>query len=127
MHLQTPPYDHDKLVYCLSGSAFDVVLDLRVGSPTFGCHESVVLDAQHGLAIYVPRGVAHGFCVHHGHALMGYLVTSSYAPGSDGGVRWDSAGIEWPIETPVLSARDAALEPLATYKSPFVYGREATR
>src|SRR6266404_3404206 len=62
LHFQLPPFDHNKLVYCLAGEVFDVVLDLRVGSPTFGGFETLLLSADVANMIYVPKGVAHGFC-----------------------------------------------------------------
>ncbi|MGB9111342.1 MAG: dTDP-4-dehydrorhamnose 3,5-epimerase family protein, partial [Acidimicrobiales bacterium] len=61
LHLQEPPSDHDKLVYCANGAAFDVVVDLRIGSPTFGEFETVQLDGESLMAVFIPKGVAHGF------------------------------------------------------------------
>lgn len=121
MHCQLPPHDHDKLVTCLAGSVLDVVLDLRRGSPGFGCAAAFTLHAGDGRSIWVPRGCAHGFCALADGATLLYHVTSAHAPAHDGGVRWDSFGFAWPFAAPVLSARDAALPPLEGFDSPFAW------
>lgn len=69
--------------------------------------------------LYIPRGMAHGFCTHSDNAVMMYHVTSVYAPAFDAGIRWDSAGIPWEIENPVISERDMAFPALADFVSPF--------
>lgn len=125
LHCQLPPHGHDKLVYCVTGRVFDVVLDLRVGSPTFGQHEAFELASDDTRSIYIPQGLAHGFAVLEAPATLVYNVTSGHAPSHDGGIRWDSAGIEWPIESPVFSARDAALPSLEDFASPFVFEEAA--
>jgi dTDP-4-dehydrorhamnose 3,5-epimerase len=121
LHLQLPPHDHDKIVYCTSGSVLDVVLDLRVGSPTFRRWEAVELTGETGTGLYIPRGVAHGFYALTDQAVMAYLVTTHHAPSHDAGVRWDSFGMPWPDGKPTLSARDAALPALKDFVSPFEY------
>jgi dTDP-4-dehydrorhamnose 3,5-epimerase len=119
LHVQFAPADQAKLVHCVSGAVFDVAVDVRVGSPTYGEHVACTLTDEDWTALYVPVGFAHGFAVLSGTATVGYLATAEYAPGTDGGVRWDSAGIDWPVAEPVLSPRDAALPPLAEFESPF--------
>jgi dTDP-4-dehydrorhamnose 3,5-epimerase len=119
MHFQTPPADHSKLVYCMSGAIHDVALDLRVGSPTFGEHEAYDLSAEHNNAVYLPRGMAHGFLVRTAPAVVVYEVTSEHNPERDTGIRWDSFGAIWPQNSPVISARDEALTPFAQFDSPF--------
>ena len=99
---------------------WDVGLDLRRGSPTEGRHVVVELGAEQGNALYLPAGLAHGFCTPHGDATMIYNVETTYAPEHDTGVLWSSAGIDWPIADPVVSERDAALPPLPEFDSPFV-------
>lgn len=121
LHFQTPPHDHAKLVYCPRGAVFDAVVDLRRGSPTYGLHHHVELSEENALMLYVPPGFAHGFCALRDDTLMMYLVTSVHAPEHDAGVRWDSAGIPWPVEAPLLSPRDGAFAPLADFESPFVF------
>lgn len=121
LHCQLPPHDHDKLVYCVAGRVFDVVLDLRVGSPTFGRYESFDLSADDSRSLYIPRGLAHGFCVMEAPATLVYNVTSVHAPSHDSGIRWDSIGVEWPIESPIVSERDANLPRFEDFQSPFVF------
>jgi dTDP-4-dehydrorhamnose 3,5-epimerase len=121
MHFQTPPADHVKMVYCVQGEVFDVVLDLRVGSPTYGQVASFQLTAEKANLIYVPRGLAHGFCAVSDVATLIYKVSTLYSPEHDSGVLWSSIGIDWPPGSPVLSGRDQSLRPFSEFKSPFVY------
>lgn len=127
MHLQLPPHDHEKLVFCASGEVLDVVVDLRVGSPTYGAHATCLLGDESGNVLYVPRGVAHGFYALSDDALLVYQVTTPHSPAHDGGVRWDSAGVDWPDSDPVISPRDHALPTLAEFRSPFRFGDAAHR
>jgi len=119
LHFQTPPMQHAKVVVCARGSAFDVAVDLRIDSPTYGEHISVNLSGELANAVYLPAGLAHGFCVTSEEALLYYKVSSLFAPAHDGGIRWDSANIPWPISSPNLSDRDKQLPLLSEYKSPF--------
>ena len=121
MHFQIPPHDNVKLVTCLTGEIFDVLLDLRLGSPTRGRHQSFRLTAERGEQLYVPRGFAHGFYVRSPHATVLYSATTVFAPQHDAGLRWDSAGIQWPDEDPLLSDKDRQLPPLGEFASPFAY------
>jgi len=118
LHFQSPPHDHAKTVSCLQGSVVDVVVDLRVDSPTYAHHACVVLDGAAPAALHVPRGCAHGFQAT-ADAWMAYLVSTEHAPDHDTGIRWDSAGIAWPIPEPVVSERDRALPALPDFVSPF--------
>jgi dTDP-4-dehydrorhamnose 3,5-epimerase len=119
LHFQRPPHDHAKTVTCVAGSIFDVVVDLRVGSPTYAQNTTFSLDAAAPSAIYVPAGCAHGFQALSDDALVGYLVSTEHEPSHDTGIRWDSAGIDWPLPNPVVSSRDRALPRLADLNSPF--------
>ena len=121
LHFQLPPMDHVKLVYCVQGEVLDAVVDLRVGSPTFGRHALFELSAAKANSVYIPKGMAHGFCVLSAQAIMVYKVGSVHAPAHDAGVRWDSAGIPWPTTDPVVSERDASFAPLAKFTSPFTH------
>lgn len=121
MHFQTPPYEHVKLVSCLHGHIRDVILDLRVGSPTFGQCETLDLDARDGCALYLPSGIAHGFVVLSETALVAYKVTSPHVPAHDRGIHWNSLPINWGIDSPQISARDAAFPRLDCFISPFIY------
>jgi dTDP-4-dehydrorhamnose 3,5-epimerase len=97
----------------------DVAVDLRMGSPTYGAHVTAELVAATGNGLYLPSGLAHGFTALTDDAILLYMQTSEHAPEHDTGIRWDSAGIDWPVEDPLLSDRDAALPTLAAFDSPF--------
>lgn len=116
LHAQHPG-GQGKLVSVLDGAVYDVAVDVRRGSPTFGRHVGVELSAGNGRQLYIPPGFAHGFCVTSpGGAVVLYGCTSLYAPGHELTVRWDdpALGIDWPLRgVPVLSPRDAAAPPLA--------------
>jgi dTDP-4-dehydrorhamnose 3,5-epimerase len=98
-----------KLVRCSRGNIFDVAVDLRKSSPTYGQWEAHVLDDIGHRQLFVPVGFAHGFCVLSPEADVAYLVSSSYDPESEAGIAWNDPdlGIEWPIAEPLLSARDS--------------------
>ncbi len=100
-----------KLVEVLAGTLTDVVLDVRPGSPTFGRWESFVLDAADHRQLWVPPGLAHGFCVTSGEVDFLYKCTAPYDPADEGGVVWDDPdlGIDWPIGAPTLSDKDRGL------------------
>ncbi|HZP70792.1 MAG TPA: dTDP-4-dehydrorhamnose 3,5-epimerase family protein [Pseudolabrys sp.] len=117
LHFQTPPHDHHKLVTCIEGRVFDVVVDLRKDSPAYGQHQSFELDGGDG--VFVPSGCAHGFYVRSDSATLLYNVTTVYAASHDAGIRWDSVGIPWPCERPIVSERDTRLPPFASFVSPF--------
>lgn len=119
LHFQTPPHAHAKLLYCVQGKVLDAAVDLRLGSPTYGQHIMIELDAEHGQALYLAPGVAHGFYTLSEQALMVYKVTTTYSPAHDTGILWNSAGIVWPDADPILSARDRGFVPLAGFRSPF--------
>lgn len=121
LHFQSPPMDHVKLVYCVAGRAQDAVLDLRLGSPTYGCHALIELSAQTGNMVYIPEGLAHGFCALSETATLVYKVSSVHSPEHDCGVLWNSAGIPWSVTDPILSERDRAHPPFGAFLSPFNY------
>jgi dTDP-4-dehydrorhamnose 3,5-epimerase len=103
-----------KLVSVLRGEVFDVAVDIRVGSPTFGEWTGVTLSAENKRQFYVPEDFAHGFVVTSENALFFYKCTDYYAPSAEGIVLWNDPdiGIEWPIDTPILSERDRTAPPL---------------
>jgi dTDP-4-dehydrorhamnose 3,5-epimerase/CDP-3, 6-dideoxy-D-glycero-D-glycero-4-hexulose-5-epimerase len=121
MHFQTPPHDHDKIVYCAGGAALDVLLDLRAG-PGYGRVASVRLDAATPSLVFVPKGIAHGFRALAEHTMMFYQVSTEYAPAHDAGVRFDSFGFDWDCAEPVLSGRDRQHPAFADVASPFSRG-----
>ena len=107
LHFQTHP-GQAKLLRCPRGSIFDVAVDLRKDSPTYGQWEGHVLDDVNHHQLYVPIGFAHGFCVLSDVADVTYLVSSLYDPETEAGIRWNDpeVGVEWPVEEPLLSQRD---------------------
>lgn len=119
MHFQTPPYDHEKLVYCIQGRVLDVVVDLRKDAPSYGKYFAIELDAECGHGLIIPKGMAHGFLALTENVLMSYKVTSVYAPENDAGIRWDSFGIDWGVDQPIVSARDRTHPKLEDFESPF--------
>ncbi|WP_425228660.1 dTDP-4-dehydrorhamnose 3,5-epimerase [Sphingomonas sp.] len=126
LHFQAPPHGQAKLVRCIRGRIFDVAVDVRNGSPTFGQWVGAELSAENGSQLFVPVGFAHGFLTLEPDCEVSYKVSSLYAPQSDGGLRWDdpAIGIDWPLPAgtaPALSPKDAALPLLAGWRSPFAY------
>lgn len=121
MHFQTPPCPQAKVVFCEHGSVFDVVVDLRHGSPTFGGSTTRMLTAERGNGLYVPSGLAHGFLVTSESAVVSYQITTAYAPGNDAGVLWSSVDVEWPIIDPIVSERDRGLPAMTELGMVFTY------
>jgi dTDP-4-dehydrorhamnose 3,5-epimerase len=115
LHFQYPPAMEDKLVRCIAGRVFDVMVDLRKDSPTRGKWHALVLDAEEQKMVYIPRGFAHGFQTLVDGCQILYLHTEFHAPDREGGFRYDSPclGIEWPIPVTELSDRDRNLPPLS--------------
>ena len=110
MHYQLAPHSETKLVRCIRGALYDVIIDLRPDSPTFKHHFGVELSAENRSMLYVPKGFAHGFITLEDDTEAFYFVDEFYAPPSERGIRWNDPafGIEWPIEPAELSAKDAA-------------------
>ncbi len=107
LHFQNPN-PQGKLVYILQGEVFDVAVDIRVGSPTFGRWMSITLSGDNKRQVYVPEGFAHGFCVTSERALLAYKCTDFYSPQAESSILWNDPdiGIDWPIALPILSDRD---------------------
>lgn len=122
LHFQSPPHAQAKLVRCGRGAFFDVAVDIRKGSPTYGEWLGVELSAENGLQLLIPEGFLHGFITREPDTEIIYKCTDYYAPECDGAVAWDSCGIDWGFEgTPMLSDKDAAAPKLADFDSPFTY------
>ena len=123
LHFQTPPFAQDKLVRVARGAVFDVAVDLRRGSPTYGQHVSVVLSAEAWNQILVPVGFAHGFMSLEPDTEVIYKVSNYYSPEHDKGLLWNDPdlAIRWPLDTAmaVLSPKDGNLPRLAEIDSPF--------
>lgn len=126
LHFQTPPYAQDKLVRCIRGRIFDVAVDVRKGSHTYGRWVGAELSAENGDQLFVPVGFAHGFVTLEPNCEVVYKCSALYAPEHDGGIIWNDPdiAIQWPIpdgSVPELSAKDQQLPRLADFDSPFEY------
>ena len=111
MHFQTAPHEEAKLVRCVAGAIFDVILDLRVDSPTYLRWLGVELDEEGGTALYVPKGFAHGFQTLADDAEVFYMISDRYVPEASSGVRWNDPAfaIDWPhADVRTISERDRA-------------------
>ncbi|MFP5271820.1 dTDP-4-dehydrorhamnose 3,5-epimerase [Coleofasciculus sp.] len=121
LHFQLPPHEHTKMVYCVQGQVMDAVVDLRVGSPTYGKFETFDLSAEKANIMYIPPGLAHGFYVLSETAIMLYKVSTVYAAKYDTGIHWDSVGISWQALDPIVSERDKSFKSFSNFQSPFIY------
>lgn len=120
LHYQSPPHAQDKLVRCGQGALFDVAVDIRRGSPTYGQWTGVELTAENGKQLLVPKGFLHGFVTRDPNTEVLYKCTDYYAPECDGGVRWDSCGVDWGMTSaPILSAKDTDAVTFDAFESPF--------
>ena len=125
LHFQLPPAAQVKLVRVVRGAVWDVAVDLRRGSPTFGQWIGVELTEDNFRQLYIPEGFAHGFCVLSDEAEVLYKTSHVYSPAHEQGIAWDDPeiGIPWPAAEPLLSDRDRVAPSLQAYlaKTPFVY------
>ena len=119
MHFHHPPYDHAKIIYCTHGKILDVALDLRKQSDTYGQFTTCELSFDNHTAMYIPSGFAHGFLTLSTEACTCYLVSGEYNSGADDGIRFDSFGLDWQNEFPILSERDLSFTTLEHFQSPF--------
>ena len=108
LHFQAPPSEQTKLISVLRGAVFDVLVDIRVGSPTFGKYVSAELSAENGLQLLAPRGFAHGLCTLTPDTLVVYKVDGYYDPAKDFGLRWNDSdlGIPWPVAADEVRVSD---------------------
>lgn len=120
-HCQLPPYAQTKLVRVARGSVYDVILDLRKDSPTYGQWEGFILSAENFLQLYIPKGFAHAFCTLEEDTEFLYKVDEFYAPDSDGGIVWNDPGLDvnWPVAEPIISSKDEKLPRFQDFKNPF--------
>jgi dTDP-4-dehydrorhamnose 3,5-epimerase len=125
LHFQIPPAAQGKLLRVTRGSIFDVAVDVRRGSPTFGRHAAAVLSADNWYQLWIPAGFAHGYCTLEGDTEIQYKTTAFYSPAHDRGIAWDDPEltINWPVtrETAILSDRDRHNPPLAEQRDLFEY------
>jgi dTDP-4-dehydrorhamnose 3,5-epimerase len=113
LHFQLPPFVQQKLVRVIRGAIFDVAVDIRAGSPTYGAHVSAVLTSDDWNQLFIPAGFAHGFCTLEPNTEVEYKVSAYYAPRYDRGIRWDdpALAIDWPIAPgrAIISDKDRRL------------------
>jgi dTDP-4-dehydrorhamnose 3,5-epimerase len=125
LHFQAPPHAQAKLVRCIAGAIWDVAVDIRAESPTYGMWVGAELTAAGGEQLYVPVGFAHGFVTLTDDAEVAYKTSDYYAPECDGGIIWNDQeiAVEWPITDldPILSDKDQQLQQLKDFASPFQY------
>lgn len=119
MHFQIPPNDHTKVVYLNHGRILDVVLDIRKDSATFGQFHSIELNTKQSTLLYIPVGCAHGFLSLEDHSMVTYLQTSCYHQKHDTGILYNSFGLNWNIDCPIISERDNSFLPFNKFSSPF--------
>jgi dTDP-4-dehydrorhamnose 3,5-epimerase len=125
LHFQAPPFAQAKLVGCVRGAVFDVAVDIRRGSPTFGRHIAVELSAANGQQLFIPPGFAHGYCTLEENSVLFYKVDAGYSPQHDAGVLWQDPdiGIAWPVtaDAAQLSKKDTTLPLLKDLPPIFSY------
>ena len=116
LHFQYP-HSQGKLVQALKGEVFDVAVDIRLGSETFGQWIGEVLSGENNRQMYIPPGFAHGFCVMSDEAVFSYKCTDYYNASCEGGIKWDDPdiGIEWPVAEPLVSPKDEVFERLCDF------------
>ncbi|MCX7769952.1 MAG: dTDP-4-dehydrorhamnose 3,5-epimerase [Proteobacteria bacterium] len=126
LHFQRNPKAQGKLIRCTKGKIWDVGVDIRKGSPTYGKWVGIELSEDNFYMLYIPVGFAHGFCVLSDEAEVQYKCTEEYCAELDAGIRWDDPEINiyWPIKDPILSDKDAKLPFLRDAKNNFIYGDE---
>ncbi len=123
LHYQKAPRAQGKLIQVLNGEIYDVAVDIRQGSPTYGQWTGVCLSEARSELLYIPPGFAHGFCVLSEIAGFTYKCTDIYAPDTYRGIAWDDPDLDisWPIKNPILSQRDQTLPPLKEADNNFIY------
>lgn len=126
MHYQKEPSAQGKLVYCIKGKIFDVVVDIRKGSPSFGKWRGIDLSDENDYMLYVPKGFAHGFLVLSDEATVIYKCTGEYSKENERGIIWNDpvVNINWPVESPVLSDKDKQFPLLKNADINFEYRSE---
>ena len=121
LHYQSPPMAQGKLVRCGRGALYDVAVDARRGSPTYGQSFGAELSFENGRQLWIPAGFLHGFVTRQPDTEIVYKCTAHYSAANDGGVRWDTVGIDWGVDAPILSDKDRVAPAFADWQSPFTY------
>lgn len=123
LHFQAPPYEQGKLVRVIKGSALDVIVDIRNGSPTFGKHITVLLNEENHFMLWIPPGFAHGFLSLTNDTIFYYKCTNYYNRESEGGILWNdnTLAINWQANNPIVSEKDLQLTAFKDLNTPFHY------
>lgn len=126
LHFQAPPHAQSKLIWVSRGAIYDVAVDIREGSPTYGKWEGQLLSAENFLRLFVPRGFAHGYMTLEPCTEVNYKVDGYHSAKAEGGLLWNdpALGIAWPDIPPILSDKDKTLPLLQTLESPFTYRKK---
>ena len=121
LHFQNPPYAQSKLVRVIKGSVLDVAVDIRLNSPTYGHHFSVVLSEQNFKSFFIPKGFAHGFITLEDNTIFAYKCSDAYNKGYEGSLAWDDSdlNIDWQISSPIVSSKDRNSQMFKDFKSQF--------
>jgi len=121
LHYQAPPFAQGKLVRVVKGAVYDVIVDIRKGSATYGKHFGLELSEENFTMFWIPPGFAHGFSTLKDHTIFQYKCTQVYTKESEGGILWNdpSLAIDWQVESPILSPKDQVLPPLSELNTPF--------
>jgi len=125
LHFQNNPHAQGKLVRCILGEIFDVGVDIRKGSPTYGKWVGETLTAENKKMLWVPPGFAHGFCTLSDVAEVIYGMTAEYNPESEGIILWNDTtiGVEWPVESPILAPKDASAAKFSNTECNFIWDK----
>ncbi|MDX5319699.1 MAG: dTDP-4-dehydrorhamnose 3,5-epimerase [Bacteroidota bacterium] len=121
LHFQAPPFAQGKLVRVVRGAVYDVIVDIRKSSPTYGQHFGIELSEENFTMLWIPEGFAHGFSTLKDQTIFQYKCTAMYHKESEGGLLWNdpSLGIDWKVKEAILSEKDLILPELKNFISPF--------
>lgn len=121
LHFQAQPFEQGKLVRVIKGAVYDVIVDIRKESPTYGQHYGVELNEENFTMFWIPPGFAHGFSTLRDDTVFAYKCTNLYDKASEGGILWNDASlaIDWNVENPIVSDKDQILPQFKDFKSPF--------
>jgi len=121
LHFQLPPFEETKIVRVIQGAVFDIFVDLRKNSETYGEWDAIELSAENDTAVYIPKGFAHGFKTLTENTLVEYKIDANYNAESASGIRWndETLAVRWSAENPIISERDDKLPFFADFDSPF--------
>lgn len=121
LHFQAPPFEQGKLVRVIKGAVYDVIVDVRKNSPTYGKHYGIELSEENFTMFWIPAGFAHGFATLKNDTVFSYKCTNVYNKQSEGGLLWNDASmaINWEVEHPIVSDKDKLLPTFENFISPF--------